>query len=62
MSINSKMNAGIHGIYKKYGKDMMEAHRQLLMLEKRYKLRTGNDNKIISEKIYKIIDEVINDN
>ncbi|MGL4450604.1 MAG: hypothetical protein ACRCTZ_05375 [Sarcina sp.] len=62
MSINSKMHAGIHSIYKKYGKDMMEAHSQLLSLEKRYKLRTSSDNKIISDKIRRIVDEVINDN
>ncbi|MGL5069194.1 MAG: hypothetical protein ACRC6T_15500 [Sarcina sp.] len=60
MSIKTKMNVGIHCIYQKYGKDMREAHQQLLQLESVYKSKT--DAKIVENKIFKIIDEVIDDN
>ena len=62
MSVKTKMNVGIHCIYQKYGKNMMNAHQALLNLENTYKNRSVKDNKIVEGKILKIIEGISDDN
>ena len=49
-------------IYKKYSKEIREAHSKVLSLEKTYRNRTNKDKEIIKQRIIKIVGDTCNDN
>ena len=57
-----RLETEITMIYKKYSKEIRDAHSKILNLEKIYKSRASGDQVKIKESILKILEEAANDN
>lgn len=57
-----RLETEITMIYKKYSKNIREAHSKILSVEKTYKNRTSSDKEEIMKRVLKILEETVNDN